>query len=159
MRCYTALQFDHPELNALRDVWNEVAAKHPPTRADFDARKLKPFLRNIAIIERVTSGSAPARYRIRLHGSAIAQWFGEQTGHFIDEFIPQRTLPRWTAGYDVVFAHGAPLRFISRFELPQINYLDGESFSAPLVDEAGNTNLVLSAMYTQRKDLFRTVAS
>ena len=46
MRADMVLQFDQPELNALRDVWNLKAklAGGLPSRSDFDARTLKPLL-------------------------------------------------------------------------------------------------------------------
>src|ERR1700743_2928394 len=86
MRVDTTLQFDAPELNALREVWAEKAkaAGGLPSRADFDARTLKPFLRHISIIERATNGAGRMSYRYRFYGSALAQRFGEQTGRFIE---------------------------------------------------------------------------
>ena len=149
MRSDTALQFDAPELNALRDVWREKAdlAHGLPARADFDARTLKPFLRHISIVERATNPAGYPSYRFRYYGSALAQRFGEQTGQFIEMSIPPDRLPRWIAGYDAVLEAGAPMRFLSYFEIPRISYLNGESFSAPLSNAGRKPNTILAATY------------
>jgi hypothetical protein len=152
-RCYTALEFERPELNALRDVWFEIASrKSTPTRADFDARTLKPFLNHVTFVDRFCGEDSRPRYRIRLMGSEVARLFGEQTGRFVDEFIPPQNLPRWTMGYDVVMHAGVPLRFTSRFELPQVSFLDGESFSAPLARKGDTPSGILSALYVKPKE-------
>ncbi|HXC57004.1 MAG TPA: hypothetical protein VNU97_17020 [Rhizomicrobium sp.] len=149
MRADSGLHFDTPELNALRDVWNEKAglAGGLPSRADFDARTLKPCLRHVSIVERAIHPAGRPSYRFRYYGSALAQRFGEQTGQFIEMSIPLDRLPRWIAAYDAVLEAGAPLRFLSYFEIPRISYLNGESFSAPLSNGGRKPNTILAATY------------
>jgi hypothetical protein len=149
MRSDTALKFVAPELNALRDVWFEKAqaAGGLPSRADFDARALKPFLRHVSIVERAINPAGRSSYRFRFYGSALAQRFGEQTGQFIEMSIPPDRLPRWIAGYDAVLEAGAPMRFLSYFEIPRVSYLNGESFSAPLSNGARKPTTILAATY------------
>jgi hypothetical protein len=157
-RCSPATGFDTPELNALLAVWNEKARDHWPRRADFDARSLKPFLRNIAIVERVESGGA--RYRLRYFGSDFVRLFGEQSGRFVDEFLPPENLPRWTLAYETVLLAGLPMRFTAEFAIPRISFLKAESFSAPLAAEAGMGSMLLTAMYvTPKADLAQVSAS
>jgi hypothetical protein len=153
MRADTALHFDAPELNALRDVWTDKAraAGGLPSRADFDARTLKPFLRHISIVERAVNPAGRPSYRFRFYGSALAQRFGEQTGQFIEMSIPLDRLERWIAGYDAVLEAGGPLRFLSYFEIPRISYLNGESFSAPLSNGGRKPNTILAATYFSPK--------
>ena len=86
-------------------------------------------------------------YRYRFYGSALAQRFGEQTGHFIEMSIPHDRLPRWIAGYDSVLDAQGPMRFLSYFEIPRISYLNGESFSAPLANEGRRPNTILACTY------------
>jgi len=151
-RCDSALEFERPELNALCGIWRSIAAgKGVPSRADFDARTLKPFLRNIAIVERVFFDAGKSRYRSRLTGSAIVEVAGENTGHFLDEHIPPEFLPRWTNAYDAVLDSGTPMRFVSDFRVPQLVYLDGESLAAPLANAHGNIALVLTSTYFKPK--------
>jgi hypothetical protein len=146
-RCDTQLEFERPELNALRDLWRSLAAGNvAPSRADFDARTLKPFLRNIAIIERVVTADK-WRYRARLTGSAIVEIAGDNTGRFFDQCIAPEFLARSTVPYDTVLDSGTPLRVVSSFELPLLSYLGGESFFAPLADTHGVLTLVLTCVY------------
>jgi hypothetical protein len=149
MRSDTALKFDAPELNALREVWNEKAqaAGGLPSRADFDARALKPFLRHVSIVERAVNPAGQSSYRFRFYGSALTQRFGEQTGQFIEMSIPLDRLPRWIAAYDAVIEAGAPMRFLSYFEIPRVSYLNGESFSAPLANGGRKPTTILAATY------------
>jgi len=149
MRADTALNFDTPELNALRDVYHEKAraAGGLPSRADFDARTLKPFLRHVSIVERAENSAGRMSYRYRFYGSALAQRFGEQTGQFIEMSIPIDRLPRWIAAYDAVLESKSPMRFLSSFEIPRVSYLNGESFSAPLANEGRKPTTILACTY------------
>jgi len=146
------LAFVQPELKALCALWREKArATGRPSRADFDARSLKAFLPHVSIVERIAGADGAWRYRFRLSGTALVRLFGETTGRFLDEFIPEPFLERWTLGYDTVLASNAPLRFVSRFELPQVSWLDGESFSAALSNGAEPPRVVLGALYVTPK--------
>src|SRR6266481_7226172 len=157
MRSDTELIFDAPELNALRDIWNEKAtlARGLPSRADFDARTLKPFLRHVSIVERAVNPAGRSSYRFRFYGSDLAQRFGEQTGQFIEMSVPLDRLPRWIAAYDAVLDAGGPMRFLSYFEIPRISYLNGESFSAPLSNGGRKPNTILAATYFTPKGELR----
>ncbi|HEY0301277.1 MAG TPA: PAS domain-containing protein, partial [Rhizomicrobium sp.] len=141
--------FDAPELNQLRAVWDERAhaAGGLPAREDFDARTLKPFLRHISIVERAFNLAGRPSYRYRFYGSALAQRFGEQTGQFIEMSVPMDRLPRWISAYDAVLAGGRPMRFLSYFEIPRVSYLNGESFSAPLSNGERKPNAILACTY------------
>ena len=149
-RCSAAGDFQTPELSALFAIWNAKARAHWPRRADFDARALKPFLRNIAIIERHEADAA-VRYRLRYFGTDFVRLFGEQSGRFVDEFLPPANLPRWTLAYETVLLAHAPLRFTAEFSIPQISFLKAESFSAPLAVETASPPLLLTAMYVMPK--------
>jgi hypothetical protein len=152
--CDASLAFETPALIALSKLWHAKAATlgHPPARSDFAARELKSLLGNIAIIERV--GHDNPRYRCRYYGTEFVHLMGEQTGRFMDEFIPPNLLPRWTMGYEAAGALGAPLRFTSRFQLPELSYLTGEMFVAPFHSGPGRNTTFLSAMYVQPKHAF-----
>jgi hypothetical protein len=152
LRCDSALSFERPELNAVRDIWRSLAAgKNVPPRTDFDARTLKPYLRNISIIERVPVDAAKWRYRYRLMGTAITEVAGENTGHFLDERIPPKLLPRWTSAFDAVLDNDMPMRFVADFQVRPLDYLHGEAFAAPLADERGETTLILTCLYLKAR--------
>jgi hypothetical protein len=151
MRADTALHFDAPELNDLRKVWEAKAANGLPSREDFDARTLKPFLRHISIVERAINPAGHVSYRYRFFGSALAQRFGEQTGQFIEMSVPLDRLPRWIKAYDSVLEAGRPMRFRSYYEIPRVSYLNGESFSAPLSNGDRKPTTILAATYFSPK--------
>ena len=147
----TELAFEQPELNQLRDVWYEKAAGRPiPYRSDFDARALKPVLRNIVILQQVLDGVL-VRYRIRLMGSELTRLVGEGTGRFLDECVRPEAVPLWRAAYDAVMGAQAPLRIHTQYEAHRVNYLTSESFNAPMLDADGNASLLLSCAYFHTK--------
>lgn len=147
-RCDATLDFGRRELNALRDLWRARAqGKRAPSRADFDARALKPYLRHILIIERVFVGPARWRYRTRLAGTAITEIIGDPTGKFLEDQLPHEFLPRWTSAYDTVLDGAEPVRLLVDFELPQLSFLRGEALVAPLADRNGQLTLVFGCIY------------
>lgn len=148
IRASSALQFDRPELNHLRDVWFEKAAGRPmPFRSDFDLRALKTNLTNIVILQREPDGRRH-RYRIRLVGSEIVRQMGrDTTGTYLDECVPAEVLPRWLAVYDAAMDAGVPLRFKVHYELQQIDHLVSESLHAPMLDDQARPTMLLSCAY------------
>jgi hypothetical protein len=142
------LEFTRSELNALRDIWKQKSAERGyATRADFNARTIKPYMRNLSIMDIVTQPDGARRYRYRYFGSAIVEVFGEHTGHYIEEFIPPNRMARWTAGHDLVALSGRPLRFVINYNSPQISYLSSESLVMPLTDESGKVGMLMCCLY------------
>src|SRR5215469_8758076 len=144
----TVLEFERAELNALRDVWRQKSANAGfATRADFDARTIKPFMRNLTILDVLAQEDGSRRYRYRYFGSAIVEVFGEHTNHYIEEFISPDKMARWTAGHDLVVLSGRPMRFRINYNSPQISYLSSESLVLPLSDNDGKVNMLMCCLY------------
>ncbi|HEY5348035.1 MAG TPA: hypothetical protein VIJ72_07575 [Rhizomicrobium sp.] len=143
------LNFDHPELNALRDVWLRKAQEEGglPSRAALDLRSIHPFARHISIMERVPDEKGTSHYRFRLQGSQLVEYFGSQTGRFLEETIPPENVADWNAGYDALLASGKPLRVLIFYETPGLSYLRSESFAAPLGRKEGSPDSVFLATY------------
>lgn len=151
-RCDDGRAFERHELNELRDIWCSLAnGRAAPSRGDFDARTLKPFLRNITILERVRIDPTTWRYRVRLAGSTIAEIVGDHTGKFLEEYLPAEVIPRWTAAYDAGIASPRPLRLVAEFILPRMNYLCGEALLAPLADQGGAVSMIIGCIYFKPK--------
>lgn len=147
-RCDGELHFTRPELIALGALWREKASGGVPSRADFDMRALKPFLRNIAFLER-HGAEDDARFRFRLFGSNLVQLFGERTGQYLDEMVSPTLLANWTAAYNMLIRHGAPVRFFNYKLSPLLN---GEIFGAPLAPDAQGRPLVMASAYVALKE-------
>ena len=154
MRVEDALEFDHPPLNQLRDIWREKAALRGslPERSDFDARTLKPFLRHLTIVERVPDAEGRSHFRFRLQGTLLAQYFGDQTGKFLEASIPPGIIEAWNIGYDALLAGRRPVRVLNVYEIPNAEFLSGESFAVPLGNGADPPNSVLTATFFRPRD-------
>jgi hypothetical protein len=143
--CDATLRFNHPDLTRLLVLWRSEAGENAiPLRRTMSPRLLKSFLRDVAIYERIGEGQG-RRYRVLLMGTAFAQILGDLTGKFIDEAIPAEFVVRWHASLDATLGTGAPLRFLGREDTKGMTFLTGEFFSAPLIADDGQTNLVLAA--------------
>jgi len=146
-RADPALAFARPELHALSALWHERAAAAAcglPARADFDMRSLKPFLRNIGLLE-----SIGGRFRFRLFGSALVDLFGERTGQYLDEMASKALLANWTAAYMMVLRHGGPVRVFNHKLSPILN---GEMLAAPLAPDAEGNPMMMVAAYVAFKE-------
>jgi hypothetical protein len=119
-----------------------------PERADMTARDMKPFLAHMSLLERIGTGQS-ARYRARLHGTALTGYAGDKTGLFLDEVVPPYLIGSYSGIYDTVLEVRAPLRVVSHFQAPRIDYLVGESLVAPLSVAGKDTPLILSVTYAE----------
>lgn len=149
--CGPATGFKRPELASALALWREKAAgRTMPTRGDMTARAMKPFMPQMSILERIGSGK-DARYRVRLHGSVLASYAGDTTGLFLDQVVPAPFVGSYAGVYDTVLELLAPVRLVSQFQAPKINYLCGESLVAPLSHPGMGTPLILSVTYVDAK--------
>jgi hypothetical protein len=148
--CDPTLQFSHPELVKLLELWRVHAGDGGiPFRREMSARMLKSVLRDVAIYERIAPSEGARRYRVRLMGTGFAHIVGDLTGKFIDESVAAEFVPRWHAALDATLGAHAPLRFIGREDSNRMSFLTGEFFSAPLMADDSQVNLVLgSARYS-----------
>jgi len=144
--CDRTLDFRHPDLTKLLELWRSEASESGiPQRKVMSPRLLKTFLRDVALYERVAGDGGERRYRVRLMGTAFAQIQGDLTGKYLDEALAAEFLPRWYAALDATLGAGAPLRFLARGDTNHMNFLVGEYFSAPLLADNGEMDLVLAA--------------
>ncbi|MBL6854459.1 MAG: PAS domain-containing protein [Alphaproteobacteria bacterium] len=145
--------FEHPRLNDVCALWHDKATRRDmPARADMTARAMKPFMPQMTLIERARD-SGKARYRIRLHGSVLARYSGDATGKWLEEVVDAQRVGAFAQIYDTVIALRTPLRILTRYQAPELDYLDGESFVAPLSVPTSGVPLILSVTYTKpRKD-------
>lgn len=143
--CDETCSFDHPLLGDLYKLWQSEAAASTPARTAMTARKLLPFMRNIAIYERIGEGMQ-RRYRVRLMGSGIVQYYGELTGKYFEEAVPEQYRDRWYAVSDLPLQSKKPVRLLLRADTFDKSHLVAEYFCAPLVSDSGLTKFVLLGM-------------
>jgi len=133
----------HEELLAL---WRSLPSEGGiPYRRDMTARLLRPYLNSVAIYERVENSNGEVRYRVRLMGSRIVQVFGELTGKFLDEAVPEDYVARWHALPDVTLGTGGPVRLLIRSDTFNKAHMVAEYLCVPLRADDGAAKLVLYA--------------
>lgn len=143
--CDEGCDFSNPMLAELLALWRTEAGEGIPARHAMTARKLQPFMRNIAIYERIGEG-AHRRYRVRLLGSGIVQYYGELTGKYVDDVVPEKFLARWYALSDVTLIAQKPMRLVLRADTFDKSYMVAEYLCAPLTADGGATKFVLLGM-------------
>ncbi len=143
--CDDSCGFEHALLGELLTLWRGEAANGIPARTVMTARKLQPFMRNIALYERNGTGEQ-RRYRVRLMGSGIVQYYGELTGKFFEDAVPAKYLDRWYGISDVSLIAQKPVRFVLRADTFEKSYMTAEYLCAPLQDDAGMAKFVLVGM-------------
>ena len=147
--CGPATGFDNPALSGALALWREKAkGRSMPARSDMTARLMKPYMPHMSLLEKVGTPKGP-RYRVRLHGTALASYAGDKTGQFVDEFVPAHLLGSYTSVYDTVLELQLPLRLVRDFQAPEIDYLAGESLVAPLSRSGTSSPLILSITYVE----------
>jgi hypothetical protein len=145
--CGPATGFDHPSLSGALALWREKArGRTMPARSDMTARLMKPYMPHMSLLEKVATAKG-ARYRVRLHGTALASYAGDQTGKFLDEVIPPSLVGSYTSVYDTMLELLEPMRVVRDFQVPELDYLAGESLIAPLSAPGKPTPLILSVTY------------
>lgn len=145
MLCDESLSFESPMLADLLALWQSEAANAIPPRNALTARKLQPFMRNIAIYERIGEGEK-RRFRVRLMGSGIVQYYGELTGKYVDEAVPEKYRDRWYAVCDTPLVSAKPQRVLLRSDTFEKSYMSAEYLCAPLATDAGLVKFILVGM-------------
>ncbi|GAA0549702.1 hypothetical protein FHS83_001150 [Rhizomicrobium palustre] len=143
-------------LHDMLALWQKEAAGGIPERNALTARKLQPFMRDIAIYERNGEG-LQRRYRVRLMGSGIVQYYGELTGKYFEEAIPEKFQERWYASADLALQTQKPIRLILRADTFEKSHMTAEYLYAPLKADGGLVKFVLVGIAFDGKRSWATV--
>ena len=140
-----AFDISHPRLQRLYAYWSAKRGERKmPSRGDLDVADMRYVLGNLMLVE-VMDGTAP-RFRIRLHGSNLAQRAGyELTGKMLDE-LPQSEFRRNVGQrWSEVATTGEPrhCRRDSAFDGRTYRY---ESIILPLSTDGESVNMALVAL-------------
>lgn len=146
VQCDAECAFTFAPLYELLAIWRGKAGPAGiPFRRHMTARVLKPFLKMMALHERVPGPDGTRQYRVRLMGEDITDIAGAASGKFYGDFLPAQSVLVWNAMTDAVLCHGAPVRMVIRADELDKPYLVGELFAAPLLADDGSASIVLTA--------------
>ncbi len=106
-------EISNPKLRRLHEYWSQRRGDRKwPARADLDPVDMSFVLGNVILVEVLPE--TPVRYRIRLHGSTLAQRVGyDLTGKMLDDMpVPEfRDMSR--RSFDKVVRTGEPLHVVA----------------------------------------------
>lgn len=145
--CDASLLFEHPLLKVAADIWRAKSAPDRcPARAEFSAREMKPFLRDLTILD-IVREDGRTRYHHRYAGTEIEIHFGPITGRYLDEFLPPELMSRTLACFELVAKQRQPLRILTQFSLPGVEHLGAEAFLFPLSQDGITADKLMSVTY------------
>lgn len=140
MACDPTLAFEENWYTDLLAVWHAKAgSRKMPSRSQMTARDLKPYLRNIVLVQREDD----LRYRWRLIGTSITDIVGHLTGKLFDDSVPPEHLQRWNGVCDMILESQQPWRFLGRVHIRGREYLKAEHLYMPLSDDTDIPRFVM----------------
>lgn len=141
--CDPTLSFELPYYNDVVNLWRQKAAPDRiPARSHISARDLKPFLRYIAMAERIQEN--PSVYRWKLIGTKVAEVLGEHTGKLFEDSVAPEHLQRWNEVCDMVLSGTQPWRFYGEVTVSGRDYLIADNLYLPLADDDGTPRFVMA---------------
>ncbi|HZB93004.1 MAG TPA: PAS domain-containing protein [Stellaceae bacterium] len=139
-----------PVLRSVLDYWKEKRQERPlPRRSDIDPLELKPYLRQLFLID-VLPG---AEFRYRLIGSEITERYGRnstgKTVHEVYAAIPE--IARWlTTMLLAVVGAARPVLAVGPLTAIGKAHIFSESLHLPLADSSGGVGTIFgAARYTR----------
>jgi hypothetical protein len=142
-RCDAPGAFAWAGFTPLLALWEELRGPGAlPRRDAMTARRLKQFLSDIALYERIAEGASHV-WRLRLAGTQFAQIYGENTGRLLRDWLAPDAAFRFQLGLDEVLAAGVPLRFRARTDCGDKKFMSGEFCALPLADSEGRPAMVM----------------
>jgi hypothetical protein len=135
-----------PELQELHALWQQLRGdRRMPARRDFDPAQVPRLLPDIFLVDVLAGNPAEKRFRVRLQGTAQADYYGaDWTGSFIHQMIDRESADRFCAVGDYIVASREP--WISTgdlYWLPEKPFYRFETVLLPLSDDGFSVNMVL----------------
>ena len=135
--------FAWPGFAPLLALWRDLRGDALlPRRSAMTARRLKDFLRVLALYQKIAPGS-PGVYRVRLVGTEFAKVYGENAGKLLNECLMPGPAFRFQVGLDEVMEAMRPLRFIARADCADRKFVSGEFCGLPLADDGDRPSMVM----------------
>ena len=148
MACDPTLAFAEPYYTDILQTWRDKAGgRKMPARSQMTARDLKPYLRNLLLVQR----EEDSRYRWRLIGTSMTDICGHNTGKLFDDSVPPQHLERWNGVCNMILESEQPWRFLGRVHIKDREYLRAENLYMPLSDDDDIPRFVMGiCRYTPR---------
>jgi hypothetical protein len=144
--CDSSLSFHHAPFHTLVGIWHEARGiARLPQRQAMTARRLKDFLPDLALYERLETEGGH-RHRCRLMGMRVARFYGDHTGKVVQDFMPPQNVMRFCSAIDDTMDAGVPLRFLARTASANTDFLSAEYCLLPLTDAQGKASMVMIAI-------------
>lgn len=136
--------FRDPRLAFLFDYWREKkGARVAASRMDLLPSEIKPFM---PIMNLIDVHRDPWRFRHRLVGTEIVDRIGRDvTGSFVSPELYGTAYPRVFEGLRKVAADAQPYARVAPVSWNDRSWLWAESLELPLIDSAGEVNMILRA--------------
>jgi hypothetical protein len=137
------LKFATPELQQTAELWRaKCGTRTMPSRDDMTIRDLAFTLPNVGFADVVREGD-DVRFRIRLMGSALDEFFAPMTGKFLDQAVPAHFADKWSAQWLPVVEQRAPQRIVSRVEFGERRWYIAEALHAPLGNDGETPDVLM----------------
>ncbi len=134
---------DRIESNTLRQLflyWDERRGpRRAPPRDDIDPAGMFGFLPNVFLID---VEAEPRRYRVRLMGTVLVQWYGQDiTGRYVDEITDQAL-----GALDELVMNWRPWRVTGKYERQIDRVMLYELLALPLSMDGAAVNMILGGI-------------
>lgn len=135
-----------PELQELHALWQRLRGdRKMPARRDFDPAQVPRLLPDIFLADVLTGNPVERRYRVRLQGTAQADYYGaDWTGSFLHEMIDRASADRFCAVGDYIVSSREPWMSTGKlYWLPEKPFYRFETILLPLSDDGMTVNMIL----------------
>jgi hypothetical protein len=142
---------DHRHLRALLSLWKSAHAGHGlPRRSEFTPETLRPWLGHIGILDVERS---PLRFRIRLAGTHIVQYFGRECGgQYLDDVIPPTDWDSVLGIYLRCVESGAPQFEASYSHIRSLAGYLVRRLALPVTRAGGDIDQIVVGFYVEPMD-------
>ena len=134
---------DRIESNTLRQLflyWNEKRGhRRAPSRDDIDPAGICEVLSSVFLVD---VEAEPRRYRVRLMGTVLVQWYGQDiTGRYVDEITDQVL-----GALDELVTTWRPWRLAGEYVRRSGRVMLYELLALPLSTDGATVNMVLGGI-------------